>query len=252
MEHLLDRAGNASGYIPFVSSAPSSTAKRAVAGVADGVASLRQRIPAFRAESEMVSDGGRGRRTVQSRGSRLFVDIGIAVVIALLIAGLVLFGVFRDAALSGESRVDPLGIETTAPIPANVRIVGEQIGVAPVGAELAPPAGETTPQPAVREAAPTPANAEAAYVEAMTAVRTDAAPATNVDLAVGEIDANPLPGAMIMQTTQAVNMRAGPANGAPTLTVVPGGQDLQVVGCDGWCEVVFEGTRGWIYQSFLR
>ena len=51
--------------------------------------------------------------------------------------------------------------------------------------------------------------------------------------------------------TTDVNMRAGPDNAAAVIMVVPGKSDVEVIGCDDWCEVVFAGKRGWIYQRFV-
>ena len=49
----------------------------------------------------------------------------------------------------------------------------------------------------------------------------------------------------------AVNMRAKGAKGARVLGVIPRGATVGLVGCDGWCEVVYEGRRGFVYKSFL-
>lgn len=55
------------------------------------------------------------------------------------------------------------------------------------------------------------------------------------------------------RTNAWVNMRAGPDNDAEVLTVVPGGAELRArTGCAHWCEVVYEGRRGYIYKSFIR
>jgi hypothetical protein len=51
--------------------------------------------------------------------------------------------------------------------------------------------------------------------------------------------------------TATVNMRAGPDLDAAVITVVSAGTEVGVIGCDSWCEVVFGGERGWIYQSFV-
>jgi hypothetical protein len=48
-----------------------------------------------------------------------------------------------------------------------------------------------------------------------------------------------------------VNMRARPDNAAAVIMVVPGKRDVEVIGCDDWCEVVFAGKRGWIYHRFV-
>jgi hypothetical protein len=53
------------------------------------------------------------------------------------------------------------------------------------------------------------------------------------------------------QVTSHVNMRGGPDNDAAVIMVVPAGAEIRVVRCDFWCEVVFEGARGWIYKSFV-
>jgi hypothetical protein len=51
--------------------------------------------------------------------------------------------------------------------------------------------------------------------------------------------------------TTDVNMRAGPDNSAPVILVVPGRRHVEVIGCDYWCEVVYNGKRGWIYKGFI-
>jgi hypothetical protein len=49
----------------------------------------------------------------------------------------------------------------------------------------------------------------------------------------------------------AVNLRAKGAKGARVIGVIPRGATVGLVGCDGWCEVIYEGRRGFIYKSFL-
>jgi hypothetical protein len=50
---------------------------------------------------------------------------------------------------------------------------------------------------------------------------------------------------------RAVTMRAGPKKGAAAITTVPAKADVQVVSCEKWCQIVYNGKRGWIYKSFL-
>jgi hypothetical protein len=50
----------------------------------------------------------------------------------------------------------------------------------------------------------------------------------------------------------AVNMRAGPDNEAPVVAVVPAGGRVTVTSCKFWCEVVFDGERGWVYNEFVN
>ena len=52
--------------------------------------------------------------------------------------------------------------------------------------------------------------------------------------------------------TDDVNLRARPKNGSKVIMVVPRRSSVQVISCDYWCEVIYQGTRGWIYKSFIR
>lgn len=51
--------------------------------------------------------------------------------------------------------------------------------------------------------------------------------------------------------TSAVKMRARPANGAGVVAVVPDNASVGLVGCQAWCEVVYKGSRGFIYKRFI-
>jgi hypothetical protein len=48
-----------------------------------------------------------------------------------------------------------------------------------------------------------------------------------------------------------VNMRAGPSNDQAVVMRIPEGSPLEVVNCHQWCEVIFAGRRGWVYQGFI-
>jgi hypothetical protein len=48
-----------------------------------------------------------------------------------------------------------------------------------------------------------------------------------------------------------VRLRAGPSNAEAVLGTLPKGAAVEVIGCRAWCEVLFNGQRGWIYKSFL-
>lgn len=63
--------------------------------------------------------------------------------------------------------------------------------------------------------------------------------------------AEPAATARRARAVRAVNMRARPKNGATTITIVPGGSRLDVVGCDHWCRVIYNGKEGYIYKSFV-
>lgn len=48
-----------------------------------------------------------------------------------------------------------------------------------------------------------------------------------------------------------VNMRAGPSNGHPVLSIVPEGSPVEIINCGAWCQVSFGGQEGWIYRDFI-
>jgi uncharacterized protein YraI len=75
------------------------------------------------------------------------------------------------------------------------------------------------------------------------------APAPRAESAAAE----PAPPAVrSARVTTHVNMRAEAENSAAVLTVVPAGQNVQVVECRGWCEVSYEGRQGFIHQRLLK
>lgn len=48
-----------------------------------------------------------------------------------------------------------------------------------------------------------------------------------------------------------VNLRSRPADESKVLAVVPAKAKVTVLSCKGWCKVEYEGTRGFIYKSFI-
>jgi hypothetical protein len=53
------------------------------------------------------------------------------------------------------------------------------------------------------------------------------------------------------RVTAAVNMRSAPKKGAGVLGVVPAGSNVKVLSCDGWCQISYNGRKGWVYKNFL-
>jgi uncharacterized protein YraI len=52
-----------------------------------------------------------------------------------------------------------------------------------------------------------------------------------------------------------VNLRAGPDTDYPVITVVPARSWISILGCLGdytWCDVSFEGNRGWMRSIYLQ
>ena len=54
-------------------------------------------------------------------------------------------------------------------------------------------------------------------------------------------------------TLSDLNMRAGPGTDSPVVITVPGGSNVDVLGCDagGWCSVRFGRFAGFMNQAYL-
>ncbi|TPI09550.1 SH3 domain-containing protein [Mesorhizobium sp. B4-1-3] len=51
---------------------------------------------------------------------------------------------------------------------------------------------------------------------------------------------------------RAVTMRSGPKKGAAAIITVPAKASVQVMNCKQWCEIVYNGKRGWVYKSYVK
>ncbi|WP_353645042.1 SH3 domain-containing protein [Mesorhizobium sp. WSM2239] len=53
------------------------------------------------------------------------------------------------------------------------------------------------------------------------------------------------------RVTKYVNLRSGPNDESKVVAVVPAKASVSVLDCKAWCEVVFDGKKGWIYKRFI-
>ncbi|RWK24856.1 SH3 domain-containing protein [Mesorhizobium sp. M1C.F.Ca.ET.193.01.1.1] len=51
---------------------------------------------------------------------------------------------------------------------------------------------------------------------------------------------------------RAVTMRAGPKQKAAAILTVPAKTSVQVISCKKWCEIVYNGKRGWVYKTYVK
>ncbi|CDX14099.1 SH3 type 3 domain-containing protein [Mesorhizobium sp. ORS 3324] len=51
---------------------------------------------------------------------------------------------------------------------------------------------------------------------------------------------------------RAVTMRSGPKKGASAIVTVPAKASVQVMSCKKWCEIVYNGKRGWVYKTYVK
>ncbi len=146
------------------------------------------------------------------------------------------------SAVASSEPVQPPQAEITAALPDPEAIA--KVAVGPEHAiEL--PADDPTARPTLNAGKVSAPEAPiAAYAEEADATHTAA-----IDAAEAVIDQ---PGkADARRVTRAVNMRSSPKKGAKVLDVVPAGSTVNVFSCDGWCQIAYDGRKGWIYKSFL-
>lgn len=71
-----------------------------------------------------------------------------------------------------------------------------------------------------------------------------------VTVALGAQAAEARPG----YATANVNLRAGPDTDFPVVDVIPDSDPVDVRGClndESWCDVIWEGNRGWVFSEYL-
>ncbi|ESZ77506.1 SH3 domain-containing protein [Mesorhizobium sp. L103C105A0] len=51
---------------------------------------------------------------------------------------------------------------------------------------------------------------------------------------------------------RAVTMRSGPQKNAAAMGTVPAKSSVQVMSCKKWCQIVYNGKRGWIYKNYIK
>ncbi|MFI5408483.1 SH3 domain-containing protein [Kaistia sp. UC242_56] len=141
------------------------------------------------------------------------------------------------AAYAAPAAEHPLAAMPAAQAPAEAKPVA--IVTDPVD-ESAP-----TADPAIAAAEPDVAATDAALPPASDSAAPSAAAAPAKSVAAG----SPTPGPA--RITSGVKLRGNPDNGAPTVGLLKTGDRVQVVQCKGWCEVVVDGKRGFVFKKFL-
>ncbi|MER9595131.1 SH3 domain-containing protein [Mesorhizobium sp. M0244] len=51
---------------------------------------------------------------------------------------------------------------------------------------------------------------------------------------------------------RSVTMRIGPKKNAAAILTVPAKTSVQVMSCKQWCQIVYNGKRGWVYKSYIK
>ncbi|WP_292236548.1 SH3 domain-containing protein [Mesorhizobium sp.] len=76
--------------------------------------------------------------------------------------------------------------------------------------------------------------------------------ATQADGSQAKVEAKDVSAADTGRILRAVTMRTGPKKNAAAIVTVPAKTPVQVMGCKKWCQIIYNGKRGWIYKSFIK
>ncbi|RWP09523.1 MAG: SH3 domain-containing protein [Mesorhizobium sp.] len=76
--------------------------------------------------------------------------------------------------------------------------------------------------------------------------------ATQKDGTQAKVEAKQPSAADTGRILRGVTMRTGPKNSAAAIVTIPAKTSVQVMGCKKWCQIVYNGKRGWIYRSFVK
>lgn len=101
-------------------------------------------------------------------------------------------------------------------------------------------------------AAPTKTATDGAQTAAIPTPKPGEPAATPNDGTEAKVEAKKPSAADTGRILRAVTMRTGPKNNAAAIVTVPAKTSVQVMGCKKWCQIVYNGKRGWIYKSFVK
>lgn len=173
-----------------------------------------------------------------------------------------------DPASGGGTAPVPAEAAAPAPAPATQQASSQPAEQKETVAAYAEPSAENDASTALSEvAAPAPMDDQAAAGQnadnpsdgAQTAAIPEVKPqAPQADPAAAGDDAGAKPkpekaGAGANgRILRPVTMRAGPKKGAAAILTVPAKASVQVMSCKQWCEIVYNGKRGWVYKSYVK
>ncbi|WP_287085968.1 SH3 domain-containing protein [Mesorhizobium sp.] len=172
-------------------------------------------------------------------------------------------------AASKADAVSPAMVAAKAEIPALSPNDPRWTGSGSTSGQMAGKAEQTADKPSTAAAfadptAKTKVAALIAKVAAPTKTATDGAPtaaiptpkplpaATQTDGAQAKVEAKQASTADTGRILRGVTMRTGPKNSAAAIVTIPAKTSVQVMGCKKWCQIVYNGKRGWIYKSFVK
>ena len=159
----------------------------------------------------------------------------------------------RDARSGGDidgAAIDSRGASAAPPVPSRVAIdrpLTDHVDVTTGGGDslAEPPLPTPTPRPNHGAAPP---KGVLAYAPAAVSADRGAKAIASKGYKPPAITLKPAEARVV----SSVNMRASADNKAPIVTALPAGSRVTIVKCKSWCEIVADGKRGFVLQSFLE
>ena len=159
----------------------------------------------------------------------------------------------RDAGSGGDidgAAIDSRGASVAPPVPSRVAIdqpLTDPVDVTAGGGDslAEPPLPAPTPRPNHGAAPP---KSVLAYAPAAVSADRGAKAIATKGYKPPAIALKPAAARVV----SSVNMRASADNKAPIVTALPAGSRVTIVKCKSWCEIVADGKRGFVLQSFLE
>lgn len=91
-----------------------------------------------------------------------------------------------------------------------------------------------------------------ALVETNQPDATETAAVDAMEAEVQPTAAEPSQGGREVKIKRSVNMRATPEKGGQVLGVIPAKTAVELVSCTQWCEIVFNGKRGYVFKTYVQ
>ena len=146
-----------------------------------------------------------------------------------------------------------------APAPSQVASQAEQAPDKPAAAFAQPAAETDAATELAKVAAPTsaaggdPDGGQTAAIPAVQPQAPEQQPeATQNDNGQAKAKPRKVVAAGTGRILRAVTMRSGPKKNAAAISTVPAKTSVQVMGCQKWCQIVYNGKTGWIYKSYIK
>ncbi|CCV08583.1 conserved exported hypothetical protein [Mesorhizobium metallidurans STM 2683] len=128
---------------------------------------------------------------------------------------------------------------------------GQEAGKSEQAAAFADPAAKNDAATMLAKVA-APGKTDGAQTAAIATAKPQAPAAAQDDSDQAKAKSRKAAAAGTGRILRAVTMRTGPKKNAAAMVTVPAKTSVQVMGCKQWCQIVYNGKRGWIYKTYIK